>query len=702
MFSQEDSKKKISEIFIESFKDKEEAIALYGTGINTDEILKVVKGYNIIAILDAKKEGEFFKGLPIISLKEAIKKKVNKIVIVARAEVIPVIYDRISIVEDYGIEIVDIRNKKINCKASTEYKKNSYWKKTEEDLKKQIECHDVITFDIFDTLVLRKIIRPEEIFDVVEQKIKNTKFKSNFSDMRKKAAEIAYKEEKYPTFKQIYKYMKKIFNLSDEYIEYVSNEEYQTELSFFSCRNIMSDMLKYAKSLGKKVFLLSDMYLSKEQIIDIMNYLDISGYDDIFVSCDIKKRKWPEGDIYIWLKNKIGDKYRYLHIGDSEGADIKKANENGIDTFYIMSWYEMMVQSSLSKLLVNVKTIYDSIIIGIIGDKLLNSPFALSKGMGEVTLKDIDEYGYLGFGPMVNGMITWMIEESNKYDNPHIWFLARDGYIFQKVYDEISDKYNGKLPKADYVMSSRRGVIVPSNRNDDDLNHNLKLVPNDMTNSEMLKKRFGILVDNSDEVNSKSREDIVEEYKEAIYSSAKSERDRYLLYLKKFYNNDETIIIFDAVTSGTIAYGLEKVLDRRIKLFCLVGRSITEYSVIDELDVSTYIGDDFGFINQFNVSKKIGTLESVLTSYEPNFTCIGINGDIVFGENEKSQNNCNELEEVHKGILNFSKDFFELVSKINDIQISGTLGDDCFGFFNSTNILNSLGIINNFGVINTF
>ena len=703
MFSQECSKKKVSEIFIKSFKNKEETIALYGTGINTEEILKVVKGYNIVAILDAKKEGEFFKGLPIISVSEAIQKAVKKIVIVARAEVIPIIYKRISVVEEYGIEVVDIQNKKINCKDSKEYKKNFYWEKTELDLKEQIKSHDVITFDIFDTLILRKIIKPEEIFDIVELKIKNTNFKSNFSYMRKKAASVAYKEKKYPTYEDIYKYMKKVFGLSDEYIEYVSNEEFKTELSFFSCRNVMSDMIKYAKSIGKKVFLLSDMYLSKKQIIDIMKYLDISGYDDVFVSCEVKKRKWPEGDIYNWLKNKVGNEYKYLHIGDSEGADIKKANENGIDAFYIMSWYEMMVNSSLSKLLVNVKTTSDSIVIGMIGNKLLNNPFALSKELGEFTLKNNKDYGYLGFGSLVVGMIAWILREAKKYKNPHIWFLARDGYIFQKVYDILLTKYDGNLPKANYVMSSRRSTIVSSNISSDDLKYNLKLVPDSMTNSEMLKKRFGILVDNSDEIDSKSRECVIEEYKELIYSISKSERVMYLEYLKNFFEEDETIIVYDAVSSGTIAYGLEKILNRKIKLFCLIGRQVTEYSVLDELNVSCYVGKDFKFINEFYISKRIDILESILTSKEPSFICINESGEIIYGENEMSQDNYNELEKVHNGIVDFSKEFFNLVFElIVDINISGKLVDECFGFFNSNDILSKLNIKNKFGVVNTF
>lgn len=701
MFREEDSKKKVSEIFKESFTNKKEAIALYGTGINTDEILKVVSGYNIVAILDAKKEGQCFRGFPIISVSEAIG-KVKKIVIVARAEVIPIIYERISIVEEYGIDIVDIRNKKINCKEQKEYKKNSYWKKTEADLRKQIECHDVITFDIFDTLVLRKLIRPEEIFDVVEQKLKNTKYESEFSYMRKKAADIAYRELKYPNYEEIYQYMKKVFGLSEEYITYVSDEEIKTELNFLSCRDIMHDMLKYAKTLGKQVFLLSDMYLSRKQIIRIMDYLEIREYDDVFVSCEIKKRKWPEGDIYKWLKNKVGKDYKYLHIGDSEGADIEKANENGIDTFYIMSWYEMMVRSSLSKLLVNVKTIADSIVMGIIGDKILNNPFALSEGLGDITLNNFNEYGYLGFGPMVDGMVMWMVKEAKKYKNPHIWFLARDGYIFKRVYDILLDKSDDNLPKANYVMSSRRSVIVPSNSKYNDLQHNIKLIPSDMSNSEMLKKRFGILVDDCNEVNNKSREVVIKEYEKVIDLVAKSEKKRYLAYLKSFFEDDETIIVFDAVSSGTIAYGLEKILDRKIKLFCLVGRLITEYSVIDEIDVSNYIGEDFNFINKFNVSKKIGVLESILTSKEPSFICINESGKFVYGKNEKSQENYYNLEEVHNGILDFSVEFFNQISGLKDIEVSGMLVDECFGFFNEVSVLKNLNEIRNFGVVDTF
>lgn len=114
-----------------------------------------------------------------------------------------------------------------------------------------------------------------------------------------------------------------------------------------------------------------------------------------------------------------------------------------------------------------------------------------------------------------------------------------------------------------------------------------------------------------------------------------SERMMYLEYLKNFFEEDETIIVYDAVSSGTIAYGLEKILNRKIKLFCFIGRQVTEYSVLDELNVSCYVGKDFKFINEFYISKRIDILESILTSKEPSFICINESGEIIYGENDK-------------------------------------------------------------------
>lgn len=47
-----------------------------------------------------------------------------------------------------------------------------YYKKSKEELKKELQQYDAISFDVFDTLIMRRILNPEDIFEMVDARIR--------------------------------------------------------------------------------------------------------------------------------------------------------------------------------------------------------------------------------------------------------------------------------------------------------------------------------------------------------------------------------------------------------------------------------------------------------------------------------------------------------------------------------------------------
>ena len=76
-------------------------------------------------------------------------------------------------------------------------------------LKKLIDSHDVVSFDIFDTLIKRNCFNPTDIFDIVEMKY-NENYEKKISKFREKrilAEKLArdkYKQYEDVTLKEIY------------------------------------------------------------------------------------------------------------------------------------------------------------------------------------------------------------------------------------------------------------------------------------------------------------------------------------------------------------------------------------------------------------------------------------------------------------------------------------------------------------------
>lgn len=86
-------------------------------------------------------------------------------------------------------------------KIISKFNKEKYNK---EYLLKYIDCHDIITFDIFDTLLMRKTIHNYDVFELVENRAK--KYKLNlisFAKTRKIAEYNLVKKGEY-NFDDIY------------------------------------------------------------------------------------------------------------------------------------------------------------------------------------------------------------------------------------------------------------------------------------------------------------------------------------------------------------------------------------------------------------------------------------------------------------------------------------------------------------------
>ena len=66
------------------------------------------------------------------------------IVIVARKEVIPIIYQRIAHLEQDGVEICNIRYERISNASNVSYRAYPYWNQTERLLESEIDRHDVM------------------------------------------------------------------------------------------------------------------------------------------------------------------------------------------------------------------------------------------------------------------------------------------------------------------------------------------------------------------------------------------------------------------------------------------------------------------------------------------------------------------------------------------------------------------------------
>lgn len=196
------------------------------------------------------------------------------------------------------------------------------------ELKKSAQF-DLISFDIFDTLIKRNVLLPTDIFyhvgrdvlgNVVEAKVFQKRRIEAEREARRKSdnGEVCLKD----IYRELYVYYG---------IKACILKEKEVDLELHSCtpRDKWVKLLKAFKEKGKKIILISDMYLPSSIIRNILDNCGISEYDNIYVSNEYACDK-VGGKLYeIARSREIGERCLHRHYGDSLKADYFGAKKGG-------------------------------------------------------------------------------------------------------------------------------------------------------------------------------------------------------------------------------------------------------------------------------------------------------------------------------------------------------------------------------------
>lgn len=639
-----DEKDYVVNLFNDNFlKYKDKRIVLYGTGPNTKSIIENTVGFNFVGLMDGyKKDGSIF-GLDILDYDEVINKEAEIIVVVARKSSTNIIYNRIS---EFCIEnkilVLDIFGNDLSIVKEKFTEDNIYFNKNEEELKSQIQSHEAISFDIFDTLIMRKTLYPDDVFEIIGSRINN----KEFTALRREAMAKVSNANIY----EIYDEYQKMTNISDDERNRLLKLEISTEKSVLIPRVKMVEILNYAVSLGKKVYLISDMYFTKEILEEILNDLGVKGYSDIFVSCEYKVLK-SQG-LYRIYKEKV-QAPSYLHIGDNEEADGVYPKEQGISCYNINSAYEMLEISSYRDIIKEAKTLQDRIMLGMFIERAFNNPFSLYNSKGRTKINTPYDKGYLFIAPVISAFMIWFIDKVKDYDR--VIFSARDGYLFSKLY-EITEK-NKKLPKSDYVLTSRVAAVSAGIFNEEDIKYisNYSFGGNP---EKLLEKRFFLNKAEIEEYNGESLEEYALRHKGKILTRSKELRDNYLMYLKQFDFNGK-IAFFDFVASGTCQFYLEKILGTKLDGIYFM-RLLNGNEGLKEINIDSWISGKNEFYEENYIYNNYLFLEKIIVSFSSTLSNFSSSGKAVFLAENRSEECIEYTKELQKGILDYYLTFLNL------------------------------------------
>ena len=516
---------------------QEEPIILYGIGKNTLAVLELTHGFTFAGLLDRDPDnvGKVIFGEPLLSLEEAAKVS-KRIAIIARPNYVPLIHQRIrAFAEAHGISIYDYTGKKL--KPVQEDCDNSglvLWNLGENELRSAIASHEVISFDVFDTLIGRRVLRPRDVFDLVERDLHHAGCTVPFAELRVQAEKASGYAA---SLDDIYETLHKMGISRKECRDWRSRELAWEKKVVFPRRRMVAS-LAYAKEVRKKIFLTSDMYMSTEEMEALLKDCGITDYDGLLISCEEKAQK-SDGALF----EKLLDRTRgrsVLHIGDNYYSDGVAARERGIDTFPICSGYDLFTLCTPRSLVANVpeKGLGGRLALGMLCADLFEDPFVLHETKGNVVLSQAERVGYDFLGPWTLGFIQWAAEQSKLHDVEEFLFSARDGFLFYRA-GLLAQKY-GLLPGValKYIKTSRRALIGASIQSEKDLENALERRAYHGMLGRQLWDMFHVKPDSSDPRQGERTEDhayrfrYMRGYLPEIVERSTWERKNYMGYLR--------------------------------------------------------------------------------------------------------------------------------------------------------------------------
>lgn len=440
------------ELFRSNFSnEKSKKIAIYGTGVIANEITLTCKDFNIVGLIDRQLIGADINGIRIYDIKDLGKLGAEQLIIAAQPQNLNTIYFRIkNIVDLLEIKVFDVWG---NVLPDPQWSVKSNFQGincTEDDfeqLKDEIRKHDIVSFDIFDTLLMRLVYEPHDIFDLVEIQAKKSNIYSGQFKEERIRAEISLIST-IPTLEEIYTEIRNFTHLDKETIDKLMNLEIEIERKLLIPRKKVVELFQYAKELGKKLYIITDMYLPTVLLKDILESNGIEGYIKIFNSCDYHKPK--VNGLYKEFANEVlnsptNQGKKCLHIGDYELADGECPKIEGIDSHIIEKGVSIFEKSQFGELRQYMSGINERLLVGMWIGKILNNPFCIREN--KIVIDDKNSLTWAGVGTLLSVLVEWLrVQKENS--KKKVLLSSRDGWLIKKILendDDFSYFYTSRL-----------------------------------------------------------------------------------------------------------------------------------------------------------------------------------------------------------------------------------------------------------------
>lgn len=340
--------------------------------------------------------------------------------------------------------------------------------------KKRVSDKEVVSFDLFDTLFIRRIHDPDLVKLPVARYIADlaaqrgiSKGWRNIQQLRdtierrhrvETGKKFADHEACYPDFMR--ELLQEIFQSSfdESLLQKVTNYELTMESAMLVPRQQLVDWMKELVQMGKRIFVISDIYLPSAHLQKLLQHAGLDGYIEAVISSADTFLAKASGKAYPMIAEKFSIRYEsWLHVGDNPTADGLRAVEAGVEAMIIHDPGEDQRKSIIKRYYHygNLKPFWRG--------RALQQLMAPLEGENQPT-SELYAEGYNFLGPLIGIFIQQIAKFCLENEITKIFFLSREGWIFKQYWEKAISILHpaADLPQAEYLYVSRMALAGAS------------------------------------------------------------------------------------------------------------------------------------------------------------------------------------------------------------------------------------------------
>lgn len=613
-------------------------IAVYGLSEVTQTILNQLRGrFIVVGLMDSFRDGGSLYGYSILKKEDVFLKGTACIIVAARPGSCRAIERHIGKwCQEHKIGLVDIWGRDLLERSQELWRIQPDQWCSRDSFLAEAGRFEYISFDLFDTLAVRKVLYFSDLMKAVEKRLKDQGIDIDGFVKKRLTCETELSRQSVPTLPEIYSYMIEKYSLANFDSVRAAEIEWNTDLESLVPRRELCNCLKHFSQQGKHVCIITDSYYSRRQIEAILEKCNITGFERVLISNEEKVSK-ARGLFFLWK----GEDIPAIHIGDDPMADVKAAIDSGLEAFQIPSVLELTERVNYFGLLDELDTWDKRFRVGLFAARIFNNPFQPEAGRNSVCVPCARDAGYLFFAPVLADFVIWLKQQLSEQGIRQILFAARDGFLIKKMFDQYCTEVQSL-----YFLTSRTASVRAGVDTEQDLCA-IERMRFSGSVKEQLLFRFGL--DVSVDGRNEGR---LSDYKDIILSRCSILRRNYKKYIERLSLRQEDTAFFDFVSKGTSQFFLERIMGHHLKGFYFM-RPEKEWDLFKDLNIRVFCEMSDGGSELY---QNYSLIESILTSPASSVLEFDSNGEPVFEDECRTEEQIACINEVQEGILEYWND----------------------------------------------